>query len=135
MNESPSPKVKQLAIAISKAEGFGVPNALPTRCHNPGDLELGNKGWGTDAGKTIFPDDETGWNALYFECALMLAGLQSLHRSHVYNVSQNFFQVARLWTGGDNAAAWARTVAQNCGVRPEQTLDDFLNANTQGENA
>ena len=32
-------QVDVLAKAIGKAEGFGVPRTIPTRCHNPGDIK------------------------------------------------------------------------------------------------
>ena len=119
---TPSPKVLQLAQAIAKAEGFGVPEAFPTRVHNPGDLCLGDKGWGTQAGKTVFPDDAAGWDALYHQCGLMLSG-----QSHVYSLDMTFLQVAQAYTGGDNPSAWAQIVAEACGTNIETTLGEYAN--------
>jgi len=123
-----SPKVQQLARGIARAEGFGVAGALPTRCNNPGDLELGDLGLGMDRSKTVFPDTETGWAALYHECGLMLAGLNGQHRSAVYDRDMKFLTVAQIWTGGDNWQPWASIVASACGMLPSETLADFLNA-------
>jgi len=55
--------------AIAKQEGFGVPGAIPTICHNPGDLIYGPEAvhFGAIAAHgrfAVFPDDETGWHAL-----------------------------------------------------------------------
>jgi len=128
MYSNPAPKVKLLCLGISKAEGFDVPGSLPARCHNPGDLEIGNVGYGVDNGKTIFPDDATGWAALYREGSLMLAAMTSLHRSHVYSLGETFLQVAQAWTGGDNPSGWAQTVAETCGMSVTNTLQEFLDA-------
>ena len=84
-----NPKVIAFAQAIAKAEGFGVAGALPTRCHNPGDLEVGDVGYGTDEDKTIFSEDQDGWMALEHQCDLMLTG-----NSHLYKPSMNILQVA-----------------------------------------
>lgn len=53
-----------LARLISKEEGFGIPGAIPTQRHNPGDLRhapnASHDGIGAnDIG--IEPDDATGW--------------------------------------------------------------------------
>lgn len=117
-----TPKVQLLAQGIAKAEGFGPLENFPTRVHNPGDLELGDRGFGVQSGKTVYPDDATGWEALYNECELMLGG-----GSHVYSVAMTFLQVAQKYTGGDNPAAWASIVSGVCGMQPTNTLQDFLN--------
>ena len=41
----------KFARAIAKAEGFGLPGALPTRANNPGDMMLGDRGWGNGSGE------------------------------------------------------------------------------------
>lgn len=125
---NPSPKAKQLAEGIAKGEGFAVPDSLPARTHNPGDLEIGDVGYGEDNGKTVFPDDQTGWAWLYGETTLMLAGKQARHHSRVYDPSETFLQVAASYTGNDNAAEWAAVVSEYCGMTAQNTLQDFLNA-------
>ena len=54
--------------AMAQMEGWGAPNARPTRNNNPLDLEWGPeaKAFGATGGDprfAIFPDAETGWNA------------------------------------------------------------------------
>lgn len=115
-------KVIAFAQAIAKAEGFGVAGALPTRCHNPGDLEVGDVGYGTDEGKTIFSEDQDGWMALEHQCDLMLTG-----NSHLYKPSMNILQVAMLYTGNDSSASWAQAVAQALGISVTTTLYQFWN--------
>lgn len=126
LGADPSIKAMQLSLGIARAEGFWQIGTLPRRCHNPGDLELGDLGLGTDGLKTVFPDDKTGWAALYHECALMLAGSTAHHRSAVYDTSMKFETVAQIWTGGDNWQAWAATVESACDMPPNSTLADFL---------
>src|SRR5271169_4369349 len=105
-------KANELAEAIAyKGEGFGPPENLPTRCNNPGDLELGDVGYGVDAGKTIYANLVDGWDAIDNECLLMLSGQQSLHHSHIYNPTMTFLEVAEKYTGDDNAAQWASAVS------------------------
>lgn len=108
---------KKLGYAIAVAEGFFVDGSLPERCHNPGDLELGDKGYGVNGGKTIFGSDSDGWAALYRECALMLSGA-----SHVYSPSWTLEQVASHYTGGDNPDGWATTVLGKLQCPPGTTL-------------
>jgi len=106
-----------LANAIAKAEGFFVPGALPNRTNNPGDLMVGSVGNGTQAGKTVFSSAADGWQALYNQVELMLTG-----QSQYYDPSMTISQVAKLYTGADNAAAWASTVASELSVTPDTTL-------------
>jgi hypothetical protein len=116
-------KVQLLALGIAKAEGFGPLENFPTQIHNPGDLELGDMGWGVQSGKTVYPNDAAGWDALTHECQLMLTG-----ESRVYNVSMTFLEVAGKYTGGDDPEGWARTVSQVCGMSLLNTLEEFLDA-------
>lgn len=117
------PRVIRLAQAIAKAEGFGPPENLPTRINNPGDLELGDRGYGTQGGKTVFASVQEGWERLYHECWLMLSG-----NSHVYSPTASLLQIAKKYTGGDAPQAWAAIVAQEIGIHPLDTLTGYLSA-------
>lgn len=123
-------RAETLARAIAKAEGFGIAGALPTRINNPGDMELGDRGWGTEAAKTIyekaswdatFDDKADGCSALWRECFAILSGA-----SHDYEPTMTFFQLAQEWTGGDKPSAWAAIVCGELGTEPEMTLETFL---------
>lgn len=114
------PKIQAIGQAIAKAEGFGVAGAIPTVCHNPGDLKLGDTGNGTKNGKTIFPDDNTGWQALYHQVGLMISG-----ESDYYGPDDSWRDIAATWTGNDNANAWMLTVTGALGVDPDSTLGDY----------
>jgi hypothetical protein len=124
----PSPKAIKLAQLIAKAEGFGgkepdgSPN-LPSRCHNPCDLENGDVGYGEENGKTKYPDDAAGWMAGEHQCDLILTGLSRAG----YRITDTIWEFAVRYTGNDGAAQWAQTVAQGLGLSVTNTLQDYLN--------
>jgi hypothetical protein len=131
-----SSKVKAFAQGIADGEGFGVPDALPTDAHNPGDLELGDLGKGYTAvhhgqtysgtinKKTIFGSDSEGWNALYKQVDIMLSG-----RSEFYSTDNSLADVARIWTGGDNPSAWLNALLDNIGsTNSSMTLGEYANS-------
>jgi hypothetical protein len=115
-------KVQAFAKAIAKAEGHGIPGAIPTEANNPGDLVLGDKGYGTlgSAGITVFPDIQSGMNALYKELALIIAG-----QSHVYNLDMTISDMAQHWTTTQQDE-WANNVANALGVSTDTTLRRVL---------
>lgn len=123
-------KADTLAPAICKAEGGDIVGTLPYRCHNPGDMKLGDRGWGTENGKTIYQkadfgadlqDKTDGASALRRECLAILSGA-----SHIYSPSWTFIQLATQWTGGDNPEAWCRIVCEQLGVTPSTTLRQYV---------
>ncbi|SRR5258708_16005758 len=114
--------IPSLAYAISKAEGYGVSGAIPTRANNPGDIELGDIGFGTlGVGITIYPTLEQGIEALYRELNLIFTG-----SSHVYSMFMTFDQMARIWTGDDKSLDWASIVAKYLNVLPDITLANWV---------
>lgn len=113
----------KLSYAIAHAEGYFAHGSLPGRINNPGDMELGDKGWGVDNGKTIYASATEGWNALRRECTAILTGA-----SHVYSVSDTIADVARKWTGGDNDGAWAAIVAEKLSLYPDTVMKDWIKA-------
>lgn len=123
-------KADALAEAIAVAEGFFVKHSLPAVIHNPGDLELGDRGFGTQSGKTVYQkadpaadlkDGSDGWSALRQQCLRMLSGA-----SFVYSVGDSFAVVAQKWTGGDNAPQWAECVCSKLGIDPSWTIRDYV---------
>lgn len=117
-----------LAEAIADAEGFGVAGAIPTVAHNPGDLVLGDRGFGTLGAEhiTVFQDDATGWAALEHELTLIRTG-----KSHVYEPSMTIGQMAVKWTD-TQVGAWAQNVCDalvhmgHYGVTTNTKLRDVL---------
>lgn len=114
-------RVEALGHAIAKAEGFGIPGALPTRAKNPGDMKLGDVGNGLLTGKTIFSTAQDGWNALFNQIKLIISG-----NSNYYSVDDTFEQMAATWTGNDSPGSWANTVTAELGVKQSDTLRSFL---------
>ena len=118
--------ILKLARAIAKEEGFYVPNSVPFRAHNPGDLtDEGDVGFGTiqtlgphGAKITIYPDDAAGWAALYKKVRRMLSGA-----SHTYTLDLTVMEVALKWAGDP---AWARNVAAELGVDTRTTLAQLV---------
>jgi hypothetical protein len=110
--------IPSFAYAIGRAEGFGPLNNIPTRANNPGDLELGDIGFGIlGQGITIYPTFLQGAQALYRQLDLILT-----NTSHEYNTSMTFSQVAVIWTGNDNPIGWAETVTKSLNILPDMTI-------------
>lgn len=105
------------AQAIATAEGFGPSGNIPTIANNPGDLELGNIGYGTTGAAggqqiTNFPTADAGWAALENQITMMATGSSSAG----YTPSMSIAQVGQLYSGG--SSAWANNVASALGVDP-----------------
>lgn len=108
---------QQWISGISQAEGFGIPGATPTIAHNPGDLKLGDIGYGTTNGITNFPSDEAGTAAL----ANQINHFYDPPSGSPYSPDETISQLAQTYTGGDNSAGWADTVSQHLGTTPFAT--------------
>lgn len=94
------------AHAIAHAEGFGQADTIPTKAHNPGDIIM--PGWtGPTLGSehiSVFADDATGWRVLYHQVELIETG-----KSHVYELTMTFEEMAEKWTN-TQVEDWARNV-------------------------
>ena len=110
---SPSRKIRRIAEAIARAEGYGVPGAIPTVRNNPGNIK--------DASGRIrtYPTVGDGWDALYRQVLLMLTG-----ESRWYRPEMTIAEVARIYTGESTYMDWARNVARILGVTPDTRLRD-----------
>lgn len=109
--------VKNFARAIANAEGFGIPGAIPTVCHNPGDLKLGEP---SVNGITQFQNDDLGWSKLYRQIGMIISG-QSAH----YHLDMSIKEMGDKWENdpGDN---WAINVANYLAVSPETKLWEVI---------
>jgi hypothetical protein len=111
--------IDALANAIANAEGADPAN------NNPGDLTAGDfdpsnvTGTFNSAGVAIVDSLENGWNALYNKLGNILNG-----QSSVYSSDMSISEFAETYTGGDNAARWAESVASALGVTVDTTLAD-----------
>ncbi len=107
------------AKAIAHQEGFGLPNAIPTRAHNPGDLKTGPPFLpGTSI--TQFANDDAGWQALYHQLWIILTS-ESAH----YQLDMTIDQMARTWTATQQGE-WSRNVADYLGVPTSTPLWQVL---------
>lgn len=103
----------QIAAAIATAEG------APASTNNPGDLELGDIGYGTFAAAggnqiTNFPDEASGESALENQINAMVSGSSS-----VYSPSMTLSQAGLIYSGG--SSNWANNVGAALGVDPDTT--------------
>ena len=108
-------QVQKISQAIARAEGFGVPGALPTRSNNPGDLKLDGRAI------TEFATPEEGWAALYRQVSRILTG-----QSTYYQPSMTIREIAHVYTGEDNAESWAQNVAGFLSVSPDTPIGQVV---------
>jgi hypothetical protein len=109
------------AIGIAEAGWNPTPDELPIRTNNPGDLRR-DFGYGTDHGIGKFPTVADGERALENQLALIISGRSSAYPDP--NITIADFAVK--YTGNDNAANWAATVAQVLGVSVHTPLSAVL---------
>lgn len=119
--------MRDLAIAISHAEGFAVRGSIPQRANNPGDLVV--PGWTGaklgDQGISVFNSPTDGWNHLYKQLSLMASG-----RSRVYTPDMTFAEIGATWTA-TQSDAWTDNVvahlqSKGYDVDSETTLAEYL---------
>lgn len=111
--------LQSLASAIGTAEGYGIPNAIPTLANNPGDLVNGDIGYGTmGSGITIYPSAQAGNDALANQLGMIANGTSSN-----YSPSESISQIGSTWAGG---SAWANNVASALGVTPSTSFASLL---------
>lgn len=119
---SASPGLDALAAAIALAE-----NVTPS-ANNPGALALGDQGNGVlnSAGVTIFATLEEGEAALVEQLTRIENGV-----AKYLSPNMTIAQFAVTWTGNDNPAQWAATVAQALGVSTDTTIGEILKGGPQ----
>lgn len=117
-----SGKVIKFAEAIAHAEGFGVANAIPTLANNPGDLAIGDLGYGILGKEKIskFPDVQAGWNRLYGQVQAIINGTSSYYR-----LDMTISDMAYQYTSTDQDA-WSENVATYLGVTRDTLLRTVL---------
>ena len=123
--------VNRFAEAVAKAEGFYVPDSVPARAHNPGDLtDDGDIGLGViqtsgpfGAKITVYATDEDGWAALRRKVRRMLNGA-----SKTYTPDLTIMEVALKYAG---SAEWAFNVAKSLGVDTRMTQAEIASDNQE----
>ena len=106
------------AAAIAQAEGYGIAGNIPTTANNPGDLVLGNIGYGTTGAAggvqiTNFPNPAAGYAALQNQINAIDRGT-----STVYPAGATIAQVSNIYSGS-TSGAWGNNVASILGVTPD----------------
>lgn len=102
--------ITPLMQAIAQAEGFNVAGSIPQRANNPGDLEVGDIGYGTlGQGITVFGSVDDGWAALANQINMIVTG-----QSSYYSPTESLAQVGATYSGGD--PNWANNVSSILGV-------------------
>lgn len=112
-------------LGIAKAEGYGIPGAIPTVANNPGDLtsSLGFQETGSklgSAGIVEFINRDNGWAALEHELRLALSG-----KSTVYNPGMTLQDFANKYTA-TQPEEWARNVANTSGFPVDTPLNQIF---------
>jgi hypothetical protein len=110
--------VNRIAVAIAHAEGYYDNGSIPQRANNPGDLELGDIGYGTIEGKTIFQNAILGWQQLYKQIGFMLSGTDPL-----WPPTMTLAEAGLKYSGGD--PNWSKNVAAALGVPETITLAEL----------
>lgn len=105
-----------MANALAQAEGYGIPGSVPTRANNPGDLELGDIGYGTIAAEgnnpiTVFPTAQAGMDALQKQADAILTG-----SSQYYGPDQSLNDIGETYAGPGEASTWAGNIASILGT-------------------
>lgn len=111
-----------LAQAMAKEEGFGIPGAIPTRNHNPGDLrhapgEMHPDGSPNSVGS--FATDAEGWAAL--ERQLQLYTVEHPGITVGDMITQYFAPAIE-----NDTAAYVTYVCNAVGCTPDTQLTDAL---------
>lgn len=107
--------IKRIAEAIAKAEGFGVPGAIPTIRHNPGNI----RSLVAPYPIATYSSDAAGWAALYKQVTRMVAG------SALYPKGWTIEQVAQRYTGEARYMDWANNVARELGVSTKTVFSEL----------
>lgn len=110
-----------LADAIAKLEGYGAGNNIPTVANNPGNLELGDIGFGTlnaaNGNKiTIFGSVQDGWTALENQLTKIVSG-----NSAYYKPDTTLAQFGKTYSG---SPTYGNDLASALGTSPTTSVAD-----------
>lgn len=113
--------ILSFAKAIGRAEGYGVAGAIPTVYNNPGDLKIGDIGFGVGpTGITKFDTPDHGWAALYKQVEKIADGTTKAG----YTLDMSFSDMANKWAEGDQH--WANNVAASLGTSADDQIGGYL---------
>jgi len=111
------------ANTIAQMEGYNTPGTRPARNHNPGDLKYAGQpgAIGADAGGfAIFPDDVTGFQALYLQLQKYVLDYPGFT---ILDITAHYLgQSSPTVNSQGNAFTYAAAVASSLGVDTGTTL-------------
>lgn len=113
--------IKAVAEAIARAEGFYVADSIPARTNNPGNLKIGDRGYGVIDGKTIFATAKDGWNALYRQLDLV-----RIAKARFLKPTDTWREFARTWVGTADFENWLANVTKRLGAKPLDSVGGYL---------
>jgi hypothetical protein len=121
--------LQDLENSISTLEGYGPGSAIPTQANNPGDLEIGDIGYGTIGAAggnqiTVFPSPTAGQQALTNQLNRIGAG-----NSSVYSPDESISEFGQTYSGGN--PTYGPSLASMLGV-PASTPIGSVIGNSQG---
>lgn len=109
----------RVSVAVAHQEGYYVNGSIPQTANNPGDLRLGDMGFGTMGERiTVFPNSTEGWKALDRQWERILGG-----KSPYYPLTMTWAEAGMTYSGGD--PNWAKNTAQMLGVPESITLAEL----------
>ncbi len=111
-------KIRSFAQAVASAEGWNVPNSIPRRANNPGNLKNGRP-WLDGTQITQYESADQGWNALYRQLRIIVTGQSR------YDLGMSIDQMGAIYEA-DPGNAWARNVASYLGVDINTPLWEVL---------
>lgn len=117
-------KLWQLAMCIAIAEGYNLPNSVPARLCNPGDISDWAETFGDEekdgSRVTHFPNQYSGWFYLRHKLMNIFSG-----KSKMFYPDMTFEQFAKQWAG--DWQAWCDNVCRSLGsdVGPQTKLSEW----------
>ena len=120
--------IDQLAQAIAQMEGFNVAGSVAQRNNNPGNLTASPYATGNVGGYSVFPDAQTGWDALYYQLNLYSGrGLTLQQMVGLYAPAGN-----TTMTQGNNPNAYLNFLTGQLGVGPDTSISALYEDSTTG---
>ena len=119
--------------SIGKSEGFGLPNARPTKNNNPGDLTFCQETihFGATHGDprfAVFPDEATGWEALrrWLSVPAKFDANGDLVGGYCGATIEQAINRFAPPSDGNNTDAYVSSVCQWTGLHPKDTLTQAI---------
>jgi len=129
--------IDTLAQAIAQMEGFNTPGSVAQRNNNPGNLTASPYATGNVNGYSVFPDAQTGWQALDYQ--LQLYADRGLTLEDLFTGTQpganaaypnGFPGYAPAGQTGNDPTSYLSYVVSQLGVGPSTSLSTLYDSAT-----